>query len=138
MSNFSFYKIVSFFSFFQISKDAYGSLPLTCRCCSMRLLRCTSMCLALSQVSLHKVVCPRLSDSNLLNRETQADSLCNWKSFFLHVFFCIFKMKPKNECLKGRRFNRPLLLLLNLVLKNCLVTQKVVLQLSGYGLFDEL
>lgn len=47
----------------------HGSLPLTCRCCSTRLLRCTSMCLALSQVSLHRDVCPRLSDSNLSNRD---------------------------------------------------------------------
>lgn len=47
-----------------------GSLPLTCRCCSTRLLRCMSMCLALSQVSLHRDVCPRLSDSNLSNRDT--------------------------------------------------------------------
>lgn len=52
----------------------HGSLPLTCRCCSTRLLRCMSMCLALSQVSLHRDVCPRLSDSNLSNRDTVSPS----------------------------------------------------------------
>lgn len=61
--------------FFWVSKRKVlfcdqGSLPLTCRCCSTRLLRCMSMCLALSQVSLHRDVCPRLSDSNLSNRDT--------------------------------------------------------------------
>lgn len=61
--------------FFWVSKRKvlfcdHGSFPLTCRCCSTRLLRCMSMCLALSQVSLHRDVCPRLSDSNLSNRDT--------------------------------------------------------------------
>lgn len=43
----------------------HGSFPLTRLRCSVRLLRSASMCLALSQVSLHREVCPRLSDSNL-------------------------------------------------------------------------
>lgn len=43
----------------------HGSLPLRRLCCSIRPLRSMSMCLALSQVSLHREVCPRLRDSNL-------------------------------------------------------------------------
>lgn len=43
----------------------HGSFPLTFLCCSIRLRRSASMCLALSHVSLHRDVCPRLRDSNL-------------------------------------------------------------------------
>lgn len=49
----------------------HGSFPLTRLCCSVRLLRSVSMCLALSHVSLHREGCPRLKDSNL-PRQTQA------------------------------------------------------------------
>lgn len=51
----------------------HGSLPLTHWCCSIRLLRSMSMCLARSQLSLVREVCPRLRDSNLPT-ESQSDT----------------------------------------------------------------
>lgn len=50
----------------------HGSLPLTHLCCSTRLLRSASMCLALSQLSLDRDVCPRLRDNNL---QTESQSV---------------------------------------------------------------
>lgn len=47
------------------SVAAHGSLPLMLLCCSSRLLRSVSVCLARSQVSLDRDVCPRLRDNSL-------------------------------------------------------------------------